>query len=153
MITHKHCDLLTCDAKYICHQVNCQGKMGAGLAKAIAQKWPAVKMSYETICKTNTNRRENLLGLCQFVKVEPDKTVVNIFGQLYYGREPNKCYTWYSALQTAFQTISMYINKEDTIAFPYKFGCGLAGGDWGSVYAIIEKYLGDYNVIICEKDT
>ena len=37
-------DLLEADVFAICHQVNCQNVMGAGLAKAIATKWPKVKV-------------------------------------------------------------------------------------------------------------
>ena len=36
-----------------------------------------------------------------------------------------------------------------TIGFPYKIGCGLAGGDWNIVYNIIEEeFSGNYNVKI-----
>ena len=49
MVTIKKQDLLNSDSKYIVQQVNCQGVMGAGLAKAIADKWPVV---YDVeICK------------------------------------------------------------------------------------------------------
>ena len=32
----------------ICHQVNCKGVMGAGLAKQIRDKWPVVFDEYKT---------------------------------------------------------------------------------------------------------
>ena len=32
-------DLLNANTDFICHQVNCQGKMNSGVAKAIRNKW------------------------------------------------------------------------------------------------------------------
>ena len=39
-------DLLEADLDYYCHQVNCQGKMGSGIAKSIKEKWPIVYDKY-----------------------------------------------------------------------------------------------------------
>mgnify|MGYP002509055859 FL=1 len=60
-----------CD--YICHQVNCRGKMNSGVAKAIREKWPIVydkyvdwQMSYEAwahTAATNEERINELLGI------------------------------------------------------------------------------------------
>lgn len=36
------------------------------------------------------------------------------------------------------------------IGFPYKIGCGLAGGDWDVVSAIIEREFEGYEVEIYE---
>ena len=44
--------LLEADADIICHQVNCQGAMGAGVAKQIADKWPNVKKEYVKFCNS-----------------------------------------------------------------------------------------------------
>ena len=56
-ITFVKQDLTTSDADYICHQVNCQGKMNSGVAKAIRERWPVV---FEQYMKTyNNNIKEN----------------------------------------------------------------------------------------------
>ena len=34
------------------------------------------------------------------------------------------------------------------VGFPYKIGCGLAGGDWDTIIRIIEEELGDLEVEI-----
>ena len=39
-------DLLEANLDYYCHQVNCQGKMGSGIAKSIKEKWPIVYKEY-----------------------------------------------------------------------------------------------------------
>lgn len=152
MITIRQCDLLNCNAEYICHQVNCKGAMGAGLAKAIANKWPFVKLSYESFCDAYKHNPKSLLGVYQVVNVAPNKNVINIFGQLDYGREFGRCYTSYDALMQAFKNMEEWIDVSSTIAFPYRFGCGLAGGDWEVVFALLKIYLNKHNIIICKKD-
>lgn len=117
-------NLLYIDADIICQQVNCQGVMGAGLAKAIREKWPVVYSEYKKLCDSKTP--EELLGKIQLIRVEPNKYVLNIFGQLGYGRD--KVYTDYSALEEAFKSIEKDF-KDYTIAMPELLGCGLAGGD------------------------
>ena len=43
------------------------------------------------------------------------------------------------------QTIA---RKDQIIGFPYKIGCGLAGGDWNVVESIINEIFKDYKVEI-----
>lgn len=43
-------DLLTTNANYICHQVNCQGRMGSGVARQIREKYPTVYQWYKVRC-------------------------------------------------------------------------------------------------------
>ena len=78
-------DWLTIDEGLIGHQVNCQGKMGAGLALKVRRKYPGVYQQYLGQCQS-VQDKSRLLGLTQFVTVDEALTVVNIFGQLRYGR-------------------------------------------------------------------
>lgn len=143
-------NLLDSDAKYICQQVNCQGAMGAGLAKQIAEKWPNVKKEYVKFCDSK-KQKQDLLGDIQLVTAnggfqkKDDPLILNIFGQFYYGHEG--VYTDYSALIKAFRKINQ-IYKGESLAFPYGFGCGLAGGEWQDVETLIVKYLPDCDVTI-----
>lgn len=143
-------DLLEANADIICHQVNCQGVMGAGVAKQIADKWPSVKKEYVKFCN-GKKHKQDLLGEIQLVAAnggfqkKGDPCVLNIFGQLYYGHDG--VYTDYSALTQAFRKMnSLY--KGQTLAFPYGFGCGLAGGDWQDVESLIVRCLPDCRVKI-----
>lgn len=150
-------DLLEADAQYICHQVNCQGAMGAGIAKQIADKWPYVKKEYTRYCDAALNRHD-LLGRIQMVAANgghqnsTDPIIVNIFGQEYYGR--SGVYTDTSALIRAFRKLNDVLRQKGrrmTVAFPHGFGCGLAGGDWSEVEELIVKYLPDCDVVIYMK--
>ena len=40
-------NLLDAPVDYICHQVNCQGRMGSGIAKQIKKRWPRVYEVYQ----------------------------------------------------------------------------------------------------------
>ena len=137
-------DLLCARGAAICHQVNCQNIMGAGVAKAIYTKWPEVKSAYHQFCEGKKPR--DLLGKIQIVELDEfpaaNKVVINIFGQLKYGHD-KICYTRYDALETAFDELNR-IAAFKPIAFPYGFGCGLAGGDWQRVEKLMLEHL--YNV-------
>lgn len=68
------------------HQVNCQGVMGSGLAKALRSKYPIIFSRYQQFCKTGQLRP----GMVQFVKIADFLYVCNLAGQNRYGRD-NRC--------------------------------------------------------------
>lgn len=125
----------------VCHQVNCKGVMGAGLAKQIRDKFPSVYQNYKDKCML-IREGHGGLGDVQFCGVlsEDDAgyIIANVFGQDGCGRD--KCYTDYNALYRAFTDIAFFWPNA-TIRIPYLFGCGLAGGDWNTVTSIIQKTL------------
>ena len=123
----------------VCHQVNCMGVMGAGLALQVRTKHPEVFGLYRDKCRQIAAGIGGL-GDVQFCSVLADAgyIVANIFGQDGYGRD--KQYTDYAALKKAFQNIAMAFPMY-IIRIPYLMGCGLAGGDWNTVYGIVEETL------------
>lgn len=129
---------------YICHQVNCQNVMGAGVAKALYEKWPSVKVEYHNFCRKHRTPAD-LLGTYQLVSVDEDKRVINIFGQLEFGRSKTTVYTDYAALEKVFAAICQL---DGSFAFPHGIGCGLANGDWNIVYSLLEKYFADRDVVL-----
>lgn len=145
-ITIKNGDLFTTDAMYICHQVNCRGKMGSGIAKTIREKFPDAYEEYCLMCRYADFPRD-LLGFSQIVAVN-DKLIVNMFAQENYGHD-GKRYTSYNAFRRCLQTLKNAVPAGYKIAFPYGIGCGLGGGDWARIFAIItEELAGEYEVEI-----
>ena len=146
-------DLTTSDADYICHQVNCQGKMNSGVAKAIREKWPIVYTTY-----WNTFLSESdLLGKILLVDIneyEPrtwpkQPAIINMFSQEFYGYD-GKRYTSYDAFWSCLGHIKEIVPKGSKIAFPYKIGCDRGGADWDVIYTMITTVLGyNYNIEIC----
>jgi O-acetyl-ADP-ribose deacetylase (regulator of RNase III) len=147
MIKYMVGDLLEAKEDIICHQVNCQGAFGAGIAKQIAKEYPESKKSYVEYCE----RYNDILGDCLVTK-EDDLWVANLFGQDYYGRygyyyEKYNRQTNYDALKKAMVLlVNEYPDK--SYAFPYLIGCGLAGGDWEIVLGIIGDVFKDNSVVI-----
>lgn len=136
-------DLLKQDkVDIICHQTNCKGVMGAGIAFQIKRTYPEVFKKYKEFCDEYENI---LLGRTLFVNCNDGKVVANLFGQDGYGR--GFCQTDYVALEKAIATVAKTAAKyKKSVGFPYKIGCDLAGGDWSTVSKIIEKYFMDSEV-------
>lgn len=87
------------------------------------------------------------VGTYQEVLVEPKLYIVNLFGQDGYGR--GKKQTNYAALATAlfsFFRDCAQKNQSAIIRLPYGLGCGLAGGDWDMVFAIINDAAKAWNL-------
>lgn len=73
-------NLLDIKSGIICHQVNCIGVMGAGLALKIRNKWPIVYKKYKEDCKQFMTHPEMMLGHVLDVMVEPTLVVANCYG-------------------------------------------------------------------------
>ena len=143
-------DLLNSSCDYICHQVNCQGRMGSGIAKSIKERWPAVYTGYMDFCNYHLPRSgpKGLLGQCQIIGVNDNLTVINMFGQESYGYD-GKRYTSYDAFWSCLGKIREIVPKGAKIGFPKGVGCGLGGANWNVIYEMINQVLGkDYNVYI-----
>jgi len=128
------------DEKYkiFCHQTNCRGVMGSGIAKKIVDKYPVVQMRNKDYCK-----RKDILGTFLPVRVSQTRVCINLYGQDGYGRD--KQYTDYKALESALNMLSIVLQKvpqDWSIGFPYRVGCGLGGGDWQVIKPLIEVFAG-----------
>jgi O-acetyl-ADP-ribose deacetylase (regulator of RNase III) len=150
MINEIRGDLLSATDGVIAHCVNCQGVMGAGVAKSIKQKWPDVYESYRTLHRGVTQQGwpGPLLGSCQLVRTRSGELVANLFGQNYYGAGGDK-YVSYDALDNAFDELAEELLSErvcNVVNFPL-IGCGLGGGHWPVVREIIEHRLPDERFI------
>lgn len=136
-----HCNI-------ICHQVNCQGIMGHGIAKQVKEKYKGVFNEYKRYCDAHADNREAMLGEALIVDIDygaavldwlvnkERKYIANIFGQLTYGTGLR---TNYKALVLGLEVVANFAKEHNlSVAIPYKIGCGLAGGDWNKVNILIE---------------
>ena len=125
-------DITTSDATLIIHQVHCQRAMNGGVAKAIKTKWSKVYDDYMSI-------QEQTLGDVQFIKVEAEKYVANMFAQDKYGYNGYR-YTSYDALDSCLRKVAEYCknNMIDKIALPMFMSCDRGGASWRIVLAMIE---------------
>ena len=138
-------NILDTDCNIICHQVNCQGVMGSGLAKQIREKWPCV---YDVYKKRVSPKELGKICLVNIVGNVPIQGVINMFAQDGYGRDGRR-YTSYDAFWSCLHEIRNILPKGDSIAFPDHIGCGLGGANWNIIRAMIEEVLSaDYEVYI-----
>lgn len=131
-------DLLNTTAKLIAHQVNCRGVMGAGVAKAIKLHYPYAYYAYKELCVISDYDATKLLGTVSFTPVDSgDKIIANMFGQDGFGTD--RVQTSYPALDSCFDVLLRYasVGGFQRIAFPFKVGCGLAGGNWSEVVEML----------------
>ena len=162
-------DLLESDCDYICHQVNCQGKMNSGIAKSIREKWPVVYQNY--IAKYEASQKiwlnlyggyedapgpdEMLLGDIQLVGLWDNyyatdfhQSVINMFAQQQFGYDGRR-YTSYDAFWSCLGKIKDIVPTGKKIGFPGHIGCVRGGANWDVIYEMINQVLAkDYEVYI-----
>ena len=129
-------DLLESPAKYICHQCNCITTHSAGIAFDIFNKF-----SYSDIYKDrqewDTPGRIKICG-----NGADQRYVINMLSQLYPGtpRYQDSYKDGFAARECYFQECLDQIadiKDLDSVGFPYKIGCNMAGGNWGHYYEMI----------------
>ena len=148
MIKYTIGNVLHSDADVILHQVNCKGKMGAGLALQIKNKYPFVYKQYSFFC-SQAEDSSSLLGQVLFIPINNRQCIANLFAQdgyASYGFTTHRM-TEYSKLRMCLETVNKKY-KGRKVALPYLLGCGLAGGDWNIVEKIIKEELKDCDVEI-----
>lgn len=131
----------------IAHGVNCQGGFGSGIAGQIAKIYPEVKESYLRQFDFGWG-----LGQVDGVKTDSGKYVFNCATQFEYGYDGKK-YVNYGAVYECLKYVRNFCKNRDikVLGLP-RIGCGLAGGDWNVVKALIEEIFdGSMEVIIYEK--
>ena len=137
-------NLLDATEKYICHIVNCiSTTKAAGIALDIFNKYPYADCYAD---RTETSKPGTL-----DIRGDGKNTryIINLHGQVYPGRiryplsdldgqAARRKYFYHGLLRVA------KIEGLESVAFPWRIGAGLAGGDWefnlGTIVNM-EKYL------------
>ncbi|MGE3809555.1 MAG: macro domain-containing protein [Gemmataceae bacterium] len=118
---------------------NCQGSMGAGIAKGFKARYPEMFEEYRRRCKARP--REFNLGDAFFWKEHGQPAVFNLGTQEHYwhGRAT------YEAIEQSLRTMRELARKKRirSIAMP-RIGAGLGGLSWKKVRAIIEAVFADW---------
>ena len=136
----KNSNILDVKRGIVCHQTNCIGVMGAGLALQIRRRWPNVYKAYKEDCFAFEQDPKKLLGHVQDILVSDGLVVANCYGQVFPG---TGCMTDYKAWDTILDKLtdlSNYFSLD--LHFPWMVGCGLAGGDWETMLGKIKRAFG-----------
>ena len=131
-------DITTVTVGIIAHGVNCQGKMGSGVAKAIRDKWSVV---YEYYARNPIGKQ--MLGVCQIVPIHNSGTlfVANCYTQVFYGFGGR--FAKPEAIKTALIHTYYKANDYKIPVYMPKIGAGLGGLNWTNEVEPIVKELDD----------
>lgn len=122
------------DAQAFAHGCNCQGSMGAGIARGFKERYPAMFEAYRAMCKADP--RQFNLGDSFLWQAEDAPWVFNLGTQERYWRARAS----YEAIETALNKMKQQANDHDlqTIAIP-RIGTGYGGLSWKQLKVIIER--------------
>lgn len=136
------------DPCIVAHVVNNQGYFGAGVALAIAKRWPHAKQVYARLHAgtgryTKGQRRQEHLGCCWFALVNdpPIQYVAHLVamdGLRTSSYQPFQL----SSFQAALGVLGTKAQKVGIarICMPYGIGAGLAGGEWRSILPALTDF-------------
>jgi O-acetyl-ADP-ribose deacetylase (regulator of RNase III) len=134
-------NLLDVTTGIIVHGCNACGVMGAGVAKAVKDRYPGAYQLYRRMYEGPGLTVGNIVPYeVPTLAPRPELLIVNAITQQDYGT--NRRQVDYEGLFRCFSQIpqlAMAYQLRD-VHFPL-IGCGLAGGDWDIVEAIIESTL------------
>ena len=116
----------------IVHGCNCHNRMKSGFAKELVERIPEA----EAADNKTIHGDEDKLGNYSMA-IKGNLFVVNAYTQYRYGTD--QVQVDYGAMRDVFKLIKRDFSGK-RIGFPL-IGCGLAGGDWNKVSAIIDDVL------------
>lgn len=159
MVELIHGDLFESPAKYLCHQCNSVTQRGAHLAKAMFERYPWADIYSPRIAKDRSELPlpgETPGNIIVRGDGEGQRYVINLIGQYYPGKckYPNSKRDGYDARLGYFRSCLMKIAdipNLHSIVFPWRIGCGAAGGDWGQYLSSIRTFSEhvDAKVSVC----
>jgi len=127
-------DLLESKATFLVHQTNCVTTRGRGLSAAMFRRFPQANVYRQ--------RGPRTPGTVKVIG-----RVVNLFGQHRPGKAPtpeirHQRLRWFQQGLEALLPIVMAAPNA-SVAFPYRIGCGLAGGSWPAYQTVLNKFAAD----------
>ena len=151
MVKIKTGDLLQAEEMIIAHQVNCCGAAG-GLAAAVFEKYPDAENDYYQIidrCHDAGGQGWSLLGMAQPTGMQKDgHIIVNLYGQYYPGEDYRP-----HVLETALKGLAIIAqNLNTSVALPWKLSCGICGGNWDEVLAMIVNTMHNVECVIYRRE-
>ena len=137
-------DMLAVPSGILVHGCNALGVMGSGIALAVRKQYPGAYQLYRD--------RFDTLGLTLGEVIYADvssqepgtgrKIIANAITQATVATYPGELVVSYEAIGACFRDIARFARAAHLpVHFPL-IGCGLGGGDWAQVSAIIEEALG-----------
>lgn len=125
--------IFDCPATVLVSPVNCEGTMGAGLAREFARRYPDVEQAYIKHCRNG----QVVIGHVNLYPVGNRTRVVACFPTKYKWKEPSRIEYIIGGLRSLVSKLDDNIGgHNDSIAIP-ALGCGLGGLSWSEVKPLI----------------
>lgn len=124
----------------IAHGCNCMGVMGAGIAKQIATKWPAVLQVYKDECIAGRFTLGKYHGIA--VNTDPLFVVFNLATQHLPGPNAELPAITQALHGALIDCAHMGIDKLGVC----QIGCGIGGVEWSDVSSIMKTLVSDTGV-------
>lgn len=136
-IEYRSGDLFTSDAEVLAHGCNCQGVMGAGIAKEFKDRYPGMFKEYNLACKGRTFEP----GSYMVYEATSSKTILNLATQDYPGRN--------ARLDLIEKSLTKALEAHPelkSIAMP-RIGCGIGGLAWEEVERVLKRVAKAYPLV------
>ena len=143
------------DINVIAHSCNTRNIMGAGIAKQIKDRYPE---AYEADWRAFNSNYGVTLGKFSKAEINDRKYIYNMYTQatIGTGREVDYEKFWQALKRVEQDLFEMKIGKHEydgspppILGLPWGISCGLAGGNWGIVKAMIEDIFVDSPIKVC----
>jgi O-acetyl-ADP-ribose deacetylase (regulator of RNase III) len=135
----------------IAHICNDVGGWGRGFVLALSQRWQEPEVAYRQWYRSRSSNDFDL-GATQLVAVEPDLWVANIIGQHDIRAIDGEPPVRYWAMEAGLAALADEADAMGASVHMPRIGCGLAGGEWPTVEAIIERTLSAAGVAVVVYD-
>lgn len=137
------------DINVIAHSCNTRNIMGAGIANQIRVRYPE---AYEADWKAFNSNYGVTLGKFSKAEISDRKYIYNMYTQatIGTGREVDYEKFWQALKRVEQDLFEMKISKHEydgspppVLGLPWGISCGLAGGNWGIISAMINDIFLD----------
>jgi hypothetical protein len=116
------------------------GGWGAGFVLAVSRRWAAPEAVYMA-------EERRTLGSVQLVEVEDGLYVANLIAQNGFPSREFPCALDYAALSRCLRTLVEIAGSDWSFHMP-RIGCGIAGGSWADVEAVLRVQLSERMVVV-----
>lgn len=119
------------------HNNNCRNSFKKGIAREFMERIPKTFEVDTEFFKKNKENPKNMLG-----KISLAENVINLYGQLNYGKGRQVDYGAYASSLAAaisfLKDLPMSENENLVVGLPYRIASDNAGGDWNVIKEITE---------------
>ena len=143
------------DINVIAHSCNTRNIMGAGIAKQIKDRYPE---AYEADWRAFNSNYGVTLGKFSKADIGDHKYIYNMYTQatIGTGREVDYEKFWQALKRVEQDLFEMKISKHEydgspppVLGLPWGISCGLAGGNWEIISAMINDIFVDSPIKVC----